>query len=285
MPKSKKNQKYGKLPPKEAETNPWDTLCVDLIGPYMISQKGKNPLKLWCLTINDPATGWFEMAQIPNKTAAETADITKKNWFTRYPLPQQIVFDRGTKFMAELAKMCHNDYGLKRKPITTRNPQSNATIERIHQTIGNIIRTFDVSNIVNNDPWSDILDATMFAVRATYHTTVQAYLMQLVFGKDSILKINHVSDWEHIRQRKQLQINHNNKRENMQRNNHQYKVGDKILVKRKKNSKHELEFMGTFPITQINDNGTVRFHKGIINDATTIRGINHSSTKQQKVFC
>ena len=30
------------------------------------------------------------------------------------------------------------------------------------------------------------------------------------------------------------------KHENMRRNNHQYKVGDKILVKRKKNSKHEL---------------------------------------------
>ena len=120
----------------------------------------------------DPATGWFEMAQIPNKMAAEIADITKKTWFTRYPLPQRIVFDRGTKFMAEFDKMCHNDYGLKRKPITTRNPQSNAIIERIHQTIGKIIRTFDVSNIVNNDPWSGILVATMFAVRATYHTTL-----------------------------------------------------------------------------------------------------------------
>ena len=49
--------------------------------------------------------------------------------------------------------------------------------------------------------------------------------------------------------------------------------GDKILVNRKKNSKHELEFMGPFPITQINENGTVRFQKGIINDATNIRRI------------
>ena len=57
----------------------------------------------------------------------------------------------------------------------------------------------------------------------------------------------------------------------MQRNNHQYKVGDKTLVKRKKNSKHELELMGPLHITQINDNGTVRFQKGIINDATNIR--------------
>ena len=56
----------------------------------------------------------------------------------------------------------------------------------------------------------------------------------------------------------------------MRRNNHQYKVGDKILVKRRKKSKHELEFMDPLPITQINDNGTVLFQKGIINDATNI---------------
>ena len=108
-----------------------------------------------------------------------------------------------------------------------------------------------MSNIVNNDPWSGILAATMFAVRATYHTTLQASPMQLVFGRDAILNINHVANWEHIRQRKQLRINHNNKRENMRRNNHQYKVGDKIIVNRKKNSKHELEFMDPFPIIPI----------------------------------
>ena len=76
--------------------------------------------------------------------------------------------------MADFSKMCQNDYGLKRKPITTRNPQSNSIIKQIHQTIGNIIRTFDVSDIVNNNPWSGILAATMFAVRTTYHTTLQA---------------------------------------------------------------------------------------------------------------
>ena len=35
-----------------------------------------------------------------------------------------------------------------------------------------IIRTFDVSNIVNNDLWYIILTATIFAVIATYHTTL-----------------------------------------------------------------------------------------------------------------
>ena len=59
-------------------------------------------------------------------------------------------------------------------------------------------------------------------------------------------------------------MNHHNKRKNMHHN---------FLFKHKKNSKHEIEFMGPFLMTQINDNGTVRFQKGIINDATNIRRI------------
>ena len=43
------NQKYGKLPPKQAETNPWDTLCVDLIGSYTIPQKVKKRLNYGAL--------------------------------------------------------------------------------------------------------------------------------------------------------------------------------------------------------------------------------------------
>ena len=114
--------------------------------------------------------------------------------------------------MAEFSKMCQNDYGLKSKLITTSNPQSNAIIEWFHQTIGNIICTFDVSNIINNNPWSGILAATMFVVRETYPTTLQAFTMQLVFGQEAILKIKHVDGWEDIWQRKPELINRNNKR-------------------------------------------------------------------------
>jgi hypothetical protein len=63
--------------------------------------------------------------------------------------------------------MVSNDYGIKRKPTTVRNPQANTILERIHQTIGNIIRTYDIYNnegLNTKDPWSGILSATMFAV-------------------------------------------------------------------------------------------------------------------------
>jgi transposase InsO family protein len=221
----------------------------------------------------DPVTGWFEMAQIANKTAAEVANVCEQAWLTRYPLPQKITLDRGTEFMAEFAQMVKNDYGVKLKPITTRNPQANAIIERVHQTIGNIIRTFNVQALDTNDPWSGVLTATMFAVRATVHTTLQASPMQLVFGRDAILNIQHITNWEHIRQRKQNRIDENNRRENAKRREHQYNIGDKILLTARKNSKHELEYEGPYEITQVNDNGTIRFQKGIINDVINIRRI------------
>eukprot|EP00957_Ditylum_brightwellii_P037772 2856597-Ditylum_brightwellii.AAC.1 len=81
--------------------------------------------------------------------------------------------------------MTLTDYGVKKRPIAVRNPQTNSIIERIHQTTGNMIRSFEVhsTDIDENDPWACILSAARFATRATVHTTIQATPMQLVFGR------------------------------------------------------------------------------------------------------
>ena len=90
----------------------------------------------------DPATGWFKMKEIKDKTAINVADVVEQTWLTRYPWPTQIVYDKGTEFMAEFAKMIKDDYGIRKSPASVRNPQANYILERIHQTIGNVIRTF-----------------------------------------------------------------------------------------------------------------------------------------------
>ena len=109
--KRRKN-KYGKLPPKEAETIPWDTLCVNLIGPYNIKRKNaKKPLTLWAVTMIDPATGWFETVSIDTKCANVIANTVEHTWFTCYPWPSQVVLDWGTEFMAEFTHMLETEYG------------------------------------------------------------------------------------------------------------------------------------------------------------------------------
>ena len=62
--------------------------------------------------------------------------------------------EQRTEFMKEVIQMIEKDYGITRRPITTQNPQANSILERSHQTIGNILRTFQVNNheLEQNDP-------------------------------------------------------------------------------------------------------------------------------------
>ena len=54
-------------------------------------------------------------------------------------------FNRGSEFISQdFQKMIKEDYAVKAKPRTVRNPQANAIAERVHQVIGNIILTFEL---------------------------------------------------------------------------------------------------------------------------------------------
>jgi transposase InsO family protein len=279
----RKVKKYGWLPPKEAEAIPWDRMCIDLIGPYKIRRKGKSTLECRCVTMIDPATGWFEIHQYDDKRSITVANIAEQEWFARYPWPTQVTFDRGSEFIGkDFQKMIKNDYGVKAKPITVRNPQANAIVERVHQVIGNIIRTFELeyNYLDEEDPWKGILSATAFAVRSTFHTTLQNSPGQLVFGRDMIFNIQHTANWEYIKQRKQQLIHKNNKRENANRIEHIYQVGDKVLLRKGTENKYEAPYSGPFEILKVNDNGTVRLMVKSVEDTYNIRRLMpyHSTT-------
>ena len=271
----KKTIKYGHLPPKEPESEPWEVLCVDLIGPYKIKQlNDKEALELWCLTMIDPATGWFEMVRIRDKEAFSIASAAETVWFTRYPWPQKIIFDRGTEFMGEFRRMVQQDYGIKTRPITARNPQANAILERVHQTIGNMIRTFELQDSTKSEDLDGVLAATMFAIRATYHTTTQATPTQLVFGRDAILNIQFEANWQLIKARKAKRILQNNEQENKSRKPHEYRVGDKVLVRNEQSRKYGVNpYSGPYEITKLNDNGSIRVRKGAVQQTYNIRNL------------
>ena len=270
----KSHKKYGHLPEKKAEANPWDKLCVDLIGPYTIKKTRGRPTELWCVTMIDPATSWLEIKNIDNKRADNIANVVEQAWLTKYPWPNEITYDRGSEFMAEFAAMIKNDYGIKPRPATTRNPQANSIIERVHQTIGNILRTLNISDTDSTlESWNGVLAAVMFAVRSTYHTTLQATPMQLVYGRDAILNIKFDANWNMIRKRKQDIIKKNNKQENSKRIKHTYEPGDKVLFSEIQTNKYGQDpWSGPHIIQQVNNkNGTVVLKKGKVIDTVNIR--------------
>ena len=93
--------------------------------------------------------------------------------------------------------MIQADYGIAVNPITLRNLQANSILQRVHQTIGNIICTFKAQDMVvdNENPWDGILTSTMLSLHAMVHITTQYTPAQLVFGRDSILNPRHEANW------------------------------------------------------------------------------------------
>ena len=187
--------------------------------------------------------------------------------------------------MAEFSKMIQDDYGIKKKPITKRNPQANAIVERVHQTIGNMIRTFEVQDkddLDEDDPWSGILSAVAFAVRATLHTTTRATPMQLAFGRDAMLNIPFTANWKYIEDRKRKLIEHNNKRENSKRLDYTYQPGDLVLIKQAQDCKFgKNPYKG--PCTVVSARGAnVTINKGNVTDVYNIRQIKLYRQKQFK---
>ena len=138
-----------------------------------------------------------------------------------------------------------------------------------------MVRTFELHDhyLDEDDPWAGVLSAVAFAVRSTYHTTLQKTPGQLVFGRDMVLNVEHTANWEYIRSRKQKLIDKNNQRENAKRTPHTYEVGDKVMLRKGSENKYETPYSGPHPILQVNKNGTVRLQMGAVTDTVNIRRI------------
>eukprot|EP00957_Ditylum_brightwellii_P205496 15344134-Ditylum_brightwellii.AAC.1 len=83
----------------------------------------------------DPATCWFEIKETVTRSSNVVANIVKQMWLTRYPWPQKDILDRCTEFMKDFIMLIWDEYGIKCKSITTRNPQANSIEERAHQIL------------------------------------------------------------------------------------------------------------------------------------------------------
>ena len=68
------------------------------------------------------------------------------SWLARYPLPLRCIHDNGGEFTGwefqELLQLLH----IEDVPTTSRNSTANAICVRMHQTVGNILRTLRYTN-------------------------------------------------------------------------------------------------------------------------------------------
>ena len=102
----------------------------------------------------------------------------------------------------------------------------------------------DMANTVAPNDVADFLNDAAWAVRSTYHTVLKASPGAAIFGRDMLLDVPFLADWNKVGDYRQRQTNRNTERENKTRVDWDYAVGDKVLVRkegilRKSESKYE----------------------------------------------
>ena len=164
------SRQYGELPARDVLVAPWHDVHLDLIGPWKMTVHGVD-LYFNALTAIDPVTNLVEIYRLQEKTAYFTSLTFENGWLSRYPRPMRCIHDDGAEFKGAFITMLqHNN--IKNVKTTVKNPQSNAICERMHLTVGNVLRT-----LMHVNPPQDMLQAsdlidtalatTMHAVRTS----------------------------------------------------------------------------------------------------------------------
>jgi hypothetical protein len=147
--------------------------------------------------------------------------------------------------------------------------------------LGNLIRSFQLQDKPYydlDDPWGGILVAVAFVLRSMYHMTLQATSGQLIFGRDMVLNVQHLTDWTAIKTRKQQIIHKNNRIENSKQTPHHYQVGDLVMLENNRANKYEQPNSRPYRITQVNTNGTICLKINAVMDTVNIRCIHPFKT-------
>jgi hypothetical protein len=126
----------------------------------------------------------------------------------------------------------------------------------------------------DKDPWGPCLSSAAYAIRSTFHTILKATPGQLVFGRDMVLPVKIMADWGGaIEPQRQKEMGRNNRRGNSSRISHDYKLGDKVLLKKPGKHLRKLKAPKTGPHTlaAIHTNGTLCIQKVKVNERVNIR--------------
>ena len=168
------------------------------------------------ITIIDSASSWFEIIELPisqhrldipngtkgqqgkdthiqskqpyfDKTSATVGNIINRTWFSGHSCSQYIVYENRSEFKFHFETLC-DSYGLKHKPFSVRNPQSNAILQQVHQTIMAIPHTAELhmANTVSKSDIAKFLTNAAWAICSTYHMVLKASPCQSLEGTCSM---------------------------------------------------------------------------------------------------
>ena len=100
-------------------------------------------------------------------------------FFTFVGLPKSVQSDQGSNFMSGIFQQVMHELGIKQYRSSAYHPESQGALERFHQTLKNMIRSYCFDT---EKDWDEGIHFLLFAVRESVQESLGFSPFGLVFG-------------------------------------------------------------------------------------------------------
>ena len=172
----KPNQTIPKaqLQPIPAFEEPFSRVIIDCVGPLPKTKSGCEYL----LTIMCASTRFPEAIPLRNIKAKTIVKALVK-FFTFVGLPKSVQSDQGSNFMSGVFQQVMYELGITQYKSSAYHPQSQGALERFHETLKNMIRSYCFDT---EKDWDEGIHLLLFAARESVQESLGFSPFELVFG-------------------------------------------------------------------------------------------------------
>ena len=124
---------------------PWDTVGIDLIGPFSETTTGYK----YVLTVTDFFNHYTVIAPLRDESAKTAAYNLFNHVICVHSCPKKFMSDRGTEFLNPII----NELSIKKVYTSAYRPQANGGTERVHRLINDSVSMYVIRFVREWDLW------------------------------------------------------------------------------------------------------------------------------------
>ena len=175
------SKKYTAAPLPQGSLNcyyPFQRIALDFVGPMPATAQGNKHL----LVVIDHFTKYTMVFPTKEQTSETVAKILFQRVFSVFGTPETVLADNASDFISKAMQQMYDTLGIGALHSTTYHPQGNSVVERVNQTLKNMLAKY-VSELKLD--WDDLVPAVTLAYNQTTHSSTGYSPFFLLFGRDN----------------------------------------------------------------------------------------------------
>lgn len=155
---------------------PWETVSIDLIGPFPRSSKGN----CYAIVFQDKFTKWVQIKAIRKATSAVLIRQFQETIIYQFGSPRTVISDNGPQFTSQAFKKVLKEWGIKHRFTPPYTPQANP-VERANKVVGTMIAQITKGE---QKKWDNRLAEISFAMNTVRHNSTKFSPAFLNYGRE-----------------------------------------------------------------------------------------------------